>query len=225
MQSDLTMPNRTTGLIAITSSLTMFVGAMLLLASGQDLDAALASGTMAEYLAGVPDVRSLLVANLALWIVGVMAWGVAGDALSRLPSSGPSATLLARSCYRFGVPLVVSAYAAWLVVVVVLGGGVSESALTSGTAFGWYASRADWIATILVAGLGPLFLSLGGRGTWVPRWLLVWGGLAAFAGVLNALAMLTGGAGLTTYGFAIIPIGLGWQIAAGIVVLRRGATP
>ena len=33
-------------------------------------------------------------------------------------------------------------------------------------------------------------------------------------------AMLTGGAGLSTYGFIIIPVGVGWLIAAGIVLLR-----
>lgn len=221
MQPSLTMPNRPMGLIAIASSLIMFTGAMLLVASGLDLDVALASGTMADYLAGIPEVRGLLVANLVLWIVGVLAWGVAGDAFSRLSSSSPTFTLLARACYSFGIPVVVASYAAWLTVVVVLGGPPTEGTLATGTAFGWFASRADWVATILVVGLGPFFLSLGGRGTWAPRWLVVWGGIAAVCGALNAVAMLTGGAGLTTYGFIIIPVGLGWQIAAGVVVLRR----
>ena len=39
--------------------------------------------------------------------------------------------------------------------------------------------------------------------------------------LLNLIAMLTGGSGLLTYGFAIIPVGVGWMIAAGIVLLRR----
>lgn len=224
MDRPFSIPPRVTGGLAIVSSLTMFSGAMLLLASGLDLDAALATGTMADYLAAVPEARGLAVANLVVWIIGVMLWGIAGDALSRLPATNSTATLLARSCYRFGIPLVVAAYTAWLVVVVVLGGDTSESTITMGTALGWFASRADWIATILVVGLGPLFLSLGGRGTWAPRWLLVWGGIAAFCGALNAVAMLTGGAGLTSYGFVIIPVGLGWQIAAGVRAIRYPAT-
>ncbi|MCH7514306.1 MAG: hypothetical protein IH947_10265, partial [Bacteroidetes bacterium] len=42
--------------------------------------------------------------------------------------------------------------------------------------------------------------------------------------LLTAIAMYAGG--LTTYGFLIIPVGLGWTIAASIVLFRRiGKTP
>jgi hypothetical protein len=56
----------------------------------------------------------------------------------------------------------------------------------------------------------------------VPTWLLRWSYVTAFAGVLTAVAILTGGAGLMTYGFAIVPVGVGWMIAAGVVLLRKG---
>ena len=87
---------------------------------------------MAAYLLQAPEAATLLIANLVLWIVGVIVWGAAGDALSRLPSMQPG---------------------------------------------------------------------------------------LALTGALNALAMLTGGAGLLTYGFLIIPVGIGWMIAAGVVLL------
>ncbi len=85
---------------------------------------------------------------------------------------------------------------------------------------GWFASRADWVATILIVGIGPTLIAVAGRGEWVPNWFYYWSFLTAFAAVLNAVAMFTGGSGLSTYGFLIIPIGVGWMIAAGIVLLR-----
>ncbi|MCH8954784.1 hypothetical protein IIA28_05610 [candidate division KSB1 bacterium] len=36
--------------------------------------------------------------------------------------------------------------------------------------------------------------------------------------------LLTGGSGLSTYGFLIVPAGVGWMLAAGIVLLRRIGT-
>jgi hypothetical protein len=42
------------------------------------------------------------------------------------------------------------------------------------------------------------------------------GAYCAFAGSACAL----GGEGLLTYGFLIVPVGVGWTIAAGVVLLR-----
>ena len=155
----------------------------------------------------------------------MVLWGAAGDAFSRLPSEQPAFALFGRYCYSVGVPLVVGAYVSWLAVVVQLGGATSEETVMAAEVVGWFALRADWVATILMVGLGPALLALSGRGTWAPRWLAVWGGVAAGLGALTALAMLTGGAGLLTYGFLIIPVGIGWMIAAGVVLLRRRAEP
>ena len=93
-------------------------------------------------------------------------------------------------------------------------------------ALGFFASRADWIATVLLVGVGPALIAASGRDTWVPGWLAIWGALALLAGLLTTLTTLTTLAvGLTTYGFLVVPVGLGWTIAAGVVVLREsGAT-
>lgn len=207
--------------LAISSALIMIVGAILLAASGADLDGALAEGSMDAYLRQAAGARSILVANLSVWIVGVVLWGAAGTLISRLSAGRPAAALLGRYCFSVGVPLVVAAYVAWLTIVVQLTGGDSAVSLKVGEALGWFASRGDWVATILVVGLGPALVASGGAGTWAPRWLVIWGYLAAATGFLNAIAMLTGGAGLLTYGFLIIPVGVGWMIAAGVVLLRR----
>jgi hypothetical protein len=42
---------------------------------------------------------------------------------------------------------------------------------------------------------------------------------AALAGILTVAAMFT--EALSTYGFLVVPIGLGWTIAAGVVALRH----
>lgn len=212
---------RIAALCAISSALIMLLGAILLMASGADLDRALAEDAVATYLQEAAEAHRLLVTNLTLWILGVTLWGVAGVSLSRLPAGRPVAALLGRYCYHVGIPLVVASYVAWLAVVVQLGGADTAEAVTVGEVVGWFASRADWVATILVAGFGPALLAYGGQGTWAPRWLLMWGAVAALGGVLTALAMLTGGSGLLSYGFLIIPVGLGWMIATGVVLLRK----
>ena len=60
------------GLTATTRSVIMIIGAILFFSSGFDLWAAVDSDGMAEYLAGVNEVKTQLVANLSIWIVGVL---------------------------------------------------------------------------------------------------------------------------------------------------------
>ncbi len=43
--------------------------------------------------------------------------------------------------------------------------------------------------------------------------------IALLAGLLTTLAQFTGG--LTTYGFLIIPVGMGWMLGASVVLFRR----
>lgn len=72
----------------------------------------------------------------------------------------------------------------------------------------------------LIIGGGPFFISLAGRGDWAPTWLVRWGYLAGIAGLFSVFVLYF--AGLSGYGFVIIPIGIGWMLAAGIALLRRG---
>lgn len=93
------------------------------------------------------------------------------------------------------------------------GSGV-EPAVADG--LGFISSRADWLATVLVVGLGPLLLS---RDTWVPRWLKGPGPFAGAVSVLTLIAMYTGG--LSTYGAAIVPVGIVWTLGAALVAIRQ----
>lgn len=224
MQHNINQTARMGGVAAIIAALTMITGAILWGISGADIDAALAADDMAGYITAVAETRPWLLANLCVWIVGVMIWGMAATAMSMLGQQRPLVAHLARYCYWVGVPIVTVAYVAWLSVVVHVGDDTSASTVLVAEIVGWVASRADWVATILIVGIGPTFLSVAGRGVWVPTWLFRWSLLTAFTGLLNAIAMLTGGAGLTTYGFLIIPVGVFWMLAAGIVLVRYART-
>ncbi len=206
---------------AIGGGVTMLIGAALWGASGADIDQALASGDMAGYLTAAGDASNLLVANLVVWITGLIIFGVAGTMMATLCTRRRVIAQIAMYCYWVSVPLIIAAYVAWLAVVVQIAPDNSATAVLLAETVGWFASRADWVGTILILAIGPALISLAGRGEWVPRWLVGWSAVAAFTGLLTAVAMLTGGTGLSTYGFAIIPVGVGWTIAAGVVLLRR----
>ena len=84
---------------------------------------------------------------------------------------------------------------------------------------GWIGARADDLATALIIGIGPLFLSLAGHGEWVPTWQLRFGGLAGVVGVLSVAFLYL--PGMAAYSLIILPVGMGWMIAAGVVLLRQ----
>ncbi len=210
---------------ALGGPVCALTGAALWGLSGADIDQALASGELSNYLTIAGENSHLLVANLTIWMVMAFLLGIAATAMSSLCERRQTLAWIARYCYWTGVPLVLAAYVAWLAIVVQVAPDTSPAAVLVTEAVGWFASRADWVATILIIGIGPTFISLAGRGDWMPRWLARWSIGTAVAALLTAVAMLTGGSGLTTYGFLIIPVGVGWMLAAGIVLLRRiGAT-
>lgn len=206
---------------AIGGSVCAITGAALWGASGADIDQALAGGDIANYLTAAGESTHLLVANLTVWIAMALLLGIAATAMTALCERRQMIARVAMVCYWTGVPLVIAAYVAWLAVVVQVAPDTSPAAVLVTEVVGWFASRADWVATILIIGIGPALISLAGRGDWAPAWLARWGIVTAFTALLNAVAMLTGGSGLATYGFLIIPVGVGWMIAAGIVLFRR----
>lgn len=68
----------------IFAALLMITGAVLKVISGADLDQALTTGSLSNYLTKVEEVRHLLVANLSFWIIGVFFLGIAGIPLADL---------------------------------------------------------------------------------------------------------------------------------------------
>lgn len=203
----------------LLGSLCMLGGAAILGASGTDLDVSLAANDMAGYLNAVNESKTILIANLSVWIVGVLLLGVAASMMTYLSRENQILSLIARYNYWIGIPIVVISYMAWLAVVVRLTSYEPSSVSAIAEAVGWFAVRADWVATVLVLGTGPLLLSLAGKKSWVPKWLMVWSYFCIVVGFLNIIAMYLGG--LNTYGFLIIPVGMGWMIASSIVLFKQ----
>ena len=106
-----------------------------------------------------------------------------------------------------------------LAVVVLLSGESSATAVSMAEVVGWMGARADDLATALIIGIGPLLISLAGRDEWVPTWLLRWGFLAGAVGIFSIFVLYL--PGMSKFGFIILPIGMGWMIAAGVVLLRQ----
>lgn len=203
----------------LIGSLCMLTGAALWGISGADLDAALDTGELGIYLKTANEGLTLLIANLSIWICGVILLGVGVTMMTVISTKRLIIAKIAQYNYWIGVPIVVVSYVAWLAVVVRLSSIGSPSVAAIAEAVGWFATRADWVATILILGTGPVLISLAGKNDWVPKWLRIWSFVALFAAFLNAIGMYAGG--LTTYGFLIIPVGMGWMIASSIVLFKR----
>lgn len=205
----------------LVGSICMLTGAALWGASGADLDQSLNNADMAGYLKAALSAQNLLIANLSVWIIGVILLGVGANMMALLSEQKPVLTQLIRYNYGVAVSIVVVSYMAWLAVVVRLSASASPEVAAIAEAVGWFGTHTDWVGTVLVLGTGPVLICTAGRGIWVPNWLRVWSYITLFTGVLTTIAQYAGG--LTSYGFIIIPIGMGWMIAAAITLFRRSA--
>ncbi len=204
---------------ALFGALTMLTGAAFWGVSGADLEKALYDSEIASYLTTANENITLVIINLSLWILGTTLIGIAGTMMASLCVRKQAVAKIAMYSYWLAVPLAIVSFVAMLAVVVQLSPDSSATAVTIAEVVGWFGTRADWIATILLIGTGPALIAVAGRADWVPKWLAIWGFIALFAGLLTAIAMYKGG--LTTYGFLIVPIGLSWTIAASIVLFKR----
>lgn len=210
---------RIAGLLSFAGAVLMVVGAALWASTGTDIDAALVDGTMEAYLAEAAEHRELLIANLSLWILGVLVLGAAGSAMARIEGGPPLLHDLARLSYWSGAVLALSAFLAWLAIIV-QGSPVPDPVeVAVAEVVGWYAYRADALATALIIGAGPAFAAFAGRRSWVPGWLLAWGVFAAAAGVISFVPYFVTAIPLAA-AFLIVPIGIGWTFAAAVVLVR-----
>lgn len=203
---------------ALIGSLCMFTGAALWGGSGADLDQALATDQLSIYLTSASESSSFLIANLTFWIIGAMLLGLAGTLMSNICTRQPVVAKIAEYIYGLSATLAIASFIAWLSIVVRLAPDGAPAAALIAEAIGWFASRTDWLATSLIIGFGPALISLAGRNDWVPRWLLIWAGLACLAGVLCVIGIFAGN--LSTYAFLVVPVGLGWTIAASFVLFK-----
>ncbi|MBX2930238.1 MAG: hypothetical protein KF852_20575 [Saprospiraceae bacterium] len=214
-----TAPNRLTGNFTIIGAVIMLIGAALWGSSGTDLWAALQTGDIVGYLTAASGVKGLLIANLSCWITGVFLMGTALHLIADLIKDRPVAARATRMCVNTAVPLAITSFITMLVLVVQLAPGDSGSSIEIAGAIGWIGARADDLATALIIGAAPLLLSVAGKGNWAPNWLMYWGYLAGSAGLLSIVAIYV--PAISSLGFIIVPVGIGWMIAAGIVLRKK----
>jgi hypothetical protein len=213
--------HRDAGLATIAGASTMLIGAALWGTTGTDLWAALDADDLAGYLVAIAPHRGQLIANLSFWIVGVLILGVAGNLLGGLSRSRPTLSRIGSVCVAVAVPLGIVSYFAMLVLVVQIAPDTSPTSVQIARAFGWFGARADDLATALILGAGALCFSLAGRGEWAPRWLVGLGWLCALFAVLSLVAPFFPGTALAPLWFVIVPVGMLWLFAAGVVLVRR----
>lgn len=206
------------GYSALIGGIAMLVGGALFGASGADLWAALVSGDMAGYLTKAGEVKVLLVVNHTVWILGVLTLGMAGAMMAEMCGPRRVWTQAALVCFRTAVPLAIVSFIAMLSLVVQIAPDASATAVSIAKVVGWIGARADDLATALIVGVGPLFISLSGRNVWVPKWLLTWSYLTGIVGLFSILVLYI--PALAAFGIIIVPVGIGWMIAAGVVLLR-----
>jgi len=212
---------RIAGLLSFAGAVLMVVGAALWASTGTDIDAALVDGTIEAYLTDAAEHREVLIANLSLWILGVLVLGAAGSAMACIEGGAPLLRDLARLSYWSGAGLALSAFLAWLAIIVQGSPAPDPVEVAVAEVVGWYAYRADALATALIIGIGPAFVAFAGRRSWVPGWLLAWGVLAAAAGVFSVVPYYLTAIPLAA-AFLIVPIGIGWTLAAAVVLARSG---
>jgi hypothetical protein len=207
------------GYTALGGAILMIIGAVLYFSSGADLWTAVDGGDMAGYLVTAGGVKAQLVANLTFWITGVLVLAIAWNSLVSLCQQRPALAQLARVCAAMAVPLVITSYIAMLAVVVQIAPDTSATSVAIANVVGWIGIRADDLATALIIGFPPLLLALAARGEWMPTWLAWWGYLAGAVGLGSLVVLYI--PPLTAMGFLIVPVGVGWMIAVGVVLLRR----
>lgn len=191
-------------------------------ASGTDLWAALANGQMASYLEATQQVKSILIANISFWVLGVFMIGTAGNLLAGFFKQENGMVKIAQSCYSVAIPLAIVAFICMLSLTMIIAGNGGENSLTLAETIGWIGTRLDDIATALIIGGAPLFLSLAGNKDWMPKWLVYLGYLAGILGVLGLVVLFFPKQYML--GLLILPVGLGWMIATGVVLLRKDYT-
>lgn len=211
---------RASGIFAIVGSITMLVGTAVWATSGADLDKALDGDTMADFLTDAANSGAALVANLSLWMLGVVLLAIGGLGLVRRGRQDSLASVIGRFSLTAGAGLVLGAYSLWLGIVLGLAPAhvAGESVIGTARAFGYAASIGDWVATVMILGIGIGAIAAAGRGVWVPRWLWIWGMASLATGVLTILGLFL--EARTTLTMIILPVGMLFLIAAGIVAIR-----
>ena len=209
------MNNRKTlvfaGTVSVAGAVSMLIGAAFWGASGTDLWYALARDQMENYLSQLPAAKQILIINTSFWVLGVLLLATAGTLMAEFCNANRGLAQMAKVFSRTGATIAVVSF------IIMLSLAINNTSVDIATIIGWTGARLDDIATMLIIGFSPLCLSIAGKADWVPGWLSVWGYLAGITGFLSLISLFTG---IVALGFIIIPFGIGWMIAAGVVLIK-----
>ena len=201
-----------TGRTSIVGALCMILGAVCWGASGTDLWQALADEQIGQYLLQLPKAKSLLVLNTSFWIIGVLLLATALSLMADFTNSNYGLAPLVKVLSQSGASIAIVSF------IMMLSLAIVNPTVDSATLVGWIGARVDDIATMCIVGFCPLVLAIDGKNDWLPGWLSVWGYLSGISGLLGVISLFTG---IVALGFIIIPVGIGWMIASGIVLVKK----
>lgn len=207
---------RAAGWATVAGAVIMLVGAGLYFSAGADAWAAVSSGDTATFLTDAGASTSTLYAGLTAWVIGVIGMAIGGGLLADA-GAGPAAKA-GRTSFTIGAAVAIPAFLVLAALTRLAGAGSTSFELADTLAF--LGTTIDDVATIIIIGLSPVLVSVASRGIWMPGWLAVWASLAGAAGLVAVVAIFLGLS--ASLGFALVPLGIGWMIAAGVVAVRRG---
>ncbi|MFV1999341.1 MAG: hypothetical protein ACC654_03150 [Acidimicrobiia bacterium] len=212
--------SRIAGWVLLAGTITMAVGAVIGSIYETFFDDGLESGEFGEFLTNAVTNSGAAKATIWLSIFGVLGIGLGGVLLSRLGDRNSLATKTARFSFTVGAGAGIVLFPVLLGVIEELAPRyvAGEDVETTARAIAYIGTTADWIATVVILGLGVATLAYAGRNTWVPRWLYRWSLLAAAAGVVSMIGTITNAR--STVSMIILPVAMTWLIAAGIVAIR-----
>lgn len=221
MEHQTTLQLRASGYFTLLGAVTMIIGAALWGSTGTDLWAALANESMGDYLIAVSSFKTRLVANTTFWSLGVILLGMGICGLADQSTHRAGMATIASFCARIGVGMGLVSFIVMLSLAIQIAPDTSSESVRLAKVMGWIGTRLDDIATILIIGVGPVFLSLAGRNHWVPGWLKTWGFIAGLVALVAFAGLYI--SSLSSMAILLVPFGMGWMIAAGIVAIRKTA--
>ena len=207
---------RAAGVVALVGAIVMLVGAALYASSGADYWLAVSSGETQGFLNDAAASATTLYAGLSAWIAGAILMAVGGGLVAGV-GTGFGARA-ARTTLAIGASVAVPAFLVMATVVRLAVSGATSLELVDSLAF--LGTTLDDVATIIIIGVSPVLIGLSGRSRWMPRWLFVWASACGVAGLLAGAAVFLGSS--STLGMVLVPVGIGWVLATGVVAIRRG---
>lgn len=189
--------------------------------AGAELDKGLVEDSFGEYLTNVA--ANIGWAQTHVWFIlfGATLLSLGGLLLSRLGDQDSPAAAIAPFFFTAGAAATIVFFPITLGVIVELAPRhvAGDNVETVARALALAATTADWLATVLIVSFGAVAVAVAGKTSWVPRWLYRWALVAGVAGVISIIGTVTGA--FDTVSIIVLPPGVSWMVAAGIVALKK----